>query len=121
MGGAVGVPFFGIIIIYLYIVCQIRRMIAMAIPGRPLVSVSTRNLRVLKHILTLIGILGTATFPSFILVIWNAISLDKAPIPLYLLCALTISLCTNIQILFIFGMNKKIRTALRNRTRRIFR
>ena len=112
MGTAIGIPFFGIIIIYLYIV----RYNTMATIFR----ISTRDLRVLKHILTLIGILGTAGLPSLILVIWNAFSLGKAPVPLYLVTALTISVCTNIQISFIFAMNKKVRIVFWNHLRRYF-
>jgi hypothetical protein len=73
------------------------------------VRVSTRDLRVLQHILTLVGILGTAALPSLILVVWNAFSLGKALVSLYLITALPISICTNIKILFIFAINKKVR------------
>lgn len=117
MGFAVGIRFFGIITIYLSIIRQTRRINTMIITT--LVSTSTRDLRVLQHILILIGILGMAGFPSLVLVIWNAIS-GEAPIPLYLFCALTVSFCTAIQISFIFIMNKKIRVVFRNHIRHLF-
>jgi len=56
--------------------------------------------------LTLIGILGPAGLPCLI---WNALSMGNEPVLLYLICILTISFCTNIQISFIFAMNKNVR------------
>ncbi|CAF1030005.1 unnamed protein product [Adineta steineri] len=120
MGTAIGIPYFGIIIIYRYIVRHTRRINTMAIATTATQTVSNRDLRVLKNILTLIGILGTAGLPSLILLICNAISPGQAPVPLYLFCTLTISFCTNIQISFIFIMNKKARDIFWNRIRRIF-
>ncbi len=88
---------------------------------QPLVlRVSTRDLHVLKHILTLVGTLGIAGLPSLILVIQNVFSLGEAPVSLYLITALTISVCTNIQISFIFAMNKKVRIVFLNHLRHIF-
>jgi hypothetical protein len=105
MGTAIGIPFFGIIVIYRYIARYIRRTDSMTL----VVINSTRDLRVLKHMLTLIGILGTAGLPTLILVIWNVLSMGREPISFYLICILTISFCTNIQISFIFLMNKNVR------------
>jgi hypothetical protein len=107
MGTAIGIPFFGIIIIiYRYIARFIRHTDSTSIVG----TNSTRDLRVIKHMLTLIGVLGTAGLPSLILVIWNVLTIGKEPISLYLICILTISLCTNIQISFIFLMNQNVRS-----------
>jgi hypothetical protein len=117
MGAAIGIPFFGIIAIYLYIVRQTRRINVMTVAVTTSVSASTRDLFVLKRILTLIGILGAAGLPSLILVIWNVFSRDGAPVPLYLFCALTISFCVNIQISLIFITSKKIRVVFWNRIR----
>jgi len=116
MGTAFGIPFFSIIRIYLYIVRHTRHINAMA----TVVRVSTRDLRVLQHILTLVGILGTAALPSLILVVWNAFSLGEALVPLYLITALPISVFTNIKIPFIFAINKKVRVVFSNHLRRIF-
>ncbi|CAF1079763.1 unnamed protein product [Rotaria sordida] len=109
MGAALGIPFFGIVGIYLYITRHIRRINTMTIAITTSLSTAKRDLHVLKNILTLIGILGTAGLPNIILVIWNAFSLDEAPVSLYLICVLTISFCTNIQISFIFVMNKNVK------------
>lgn len=112
---AIGIPFFGIITIYHCIVRTTRRgdRIAIGLPN------SIRDLHVLRNILTLIGILGTAGLPSMILVIWNAVSAHGAPVSLYLFCSLTISFCTNIQISFIFFMSKNVRTVLWNYIQRV--
>ncbi|CAF1114421.1 unnamed protein product [Adineta steineri] len=120
MGIAAGIPYFGIIIIYRYIVRHTRRINSMAIATTATETALNRDLRVLKNILTLIGILGTAGLPNLILLIWNALSPGQAPVPLYLLCTLTISFCTNIQISFIFIMNKKAKDIFWNHIRRIF-
>ena len=116
MGTAIGIPFFGIITIYHYIVRSTRRVNTIVAA----VLNSARDLHVLRNILTLVGILGTAGLPSMILVIWNAVSADGAPVPLYLFCALVISFCTNIQISFIFFMSKNARTVLWNYVQRFF-
>jgi hypothetical protein len=116
MGTAIGIPFFGIIGIYLYIVRHTRRVIAVA----TIVMTSTRDLHVLKNILTLVGILGTAGLPSLMLIIWDAVSGREAPVALYLVNVLTISFCTNIQISFIFNMNKNVRVVFWNHLRRVF-
>ncbi|CAF0972764.1 unnamed protein product [Rotaria sordida] len=119
MGVALGIPFFGIVGIYLYITRHIRRINTMTIAITTSLSTAKRDLHVLKNILTLIGILGTAGLPNIILVIWNAFSLDEAPVSLYLICVLTISFCTNIQILFIFVMNKNVKVVFWNHVQRI--
>ncbi|CAF3683809.1 unnamed protein product [Rotaria sordida] len=119
MGVALGIPFFGIVGIYLYITRHIRRINTMTIAITTSLSTAKRDLHVLKNILTLIGILGTAGLPNIILVIWNAFSLDEAPVSLYLICVLTISFCTNIQISFIFVMNKNVKVVFWNHVQRI--
>ncbi|CAF3724364.1 unnamed protein product [Rotaria sp. Silwood1] len=119
MGTALGIPFFGIVTIYLYITNRTRRIHIMTIAITTSLSTANRDLRVLKKILTLIGILGTAGLPNIVLIIWNAFSLDGAPVSLYLICALTISFCTNIQISFIFSMNKNVRVIFWNYVQRI--
>ncbi len=48
----------------------------------------------------------TAGLPCLI---WNALSMGNEPVLLYLICIPTISFCTNIQISFIFAMNKNVR------------
>ncbi|CAF4975413.1 unnamed protein product [Rotaria sp. Silwood1] len=119
MGTALGIPFFGIVTIYLYITNRTRRIHIMTIAITTSLSTANRDLRVLKKILTLIGILGTAGLPNIVLLIWNAFSSDGAPVSLYLICALTISFCTNIQISFIFSMNKNVRVIFWNYVQRI--
>jgi hypothetical protein len=116
MGTAIGIPYFGIIAIYRYIVRRTRRIAAMA----TVVTASARDLQVLKHILTLVGILSTAGLPSLILIIWNAVLPGEAPVPFYFISALTISFCTNIQISFIFATSKNVRVVFWNRVRRLF-
>lgn len=116
MGTALGIPFFGIITIYLRIVRHTRRI--NTIPT--VAQTSGRDLRVLKNILTLVGILGTAGIPSLILVIWNAIPSNMAPVPLYLATVMTISLCTNVQITFIFAMSKNVRALFVGRIQHVF-
>jgi hypothetical protein len=117
----IGVPFSGIIIIYMAIVRFTRRTnVTSAIVSNVLI-VSKRNLYVLKHTLTLIGILGTAGLPSTVVIIWNAISPGQVPVPFYLACVLNVSLCINVQIIFIFSMNRGIRSALHNDWQRLRR
>ena len=117
----IGVPFSGIIVIYISIVRFTRRTnVTSAIVSNAL-SVSRRNLYVLKHTLTLIGILGTAGLPSIVVIIWNGISPGQVPVPLYLACVLNVSLCINVQIIFIFSMNRAVRSALGNDWQRLRR
>ncbi|UJR07655.1 hypothetical protein I4U23_011943 [Adineta vaga] len=117
MATAIGIPFFTIIVIYRYIVLHTRRI---NVTTTNLMSTSTRDIRVLRNVLILIGILGTAGLPSFVLVVWNTVEPGEAPVFLYHICVLTVSFCTNVQIAFIFMMNKNIRTVFWNRLRRAF-
>jgi hypothetical protein len=105
---AIGLPFNGIIIIYCYILIYTRRVKAVVIPMTNVLSISYRELRVLQHTLTLVIILGTAGLPSLIIIVLNAVLSQGAPVPLYLFSVLTISFCTNIQITFIFTVNKRV-------------
>ena len=89
----IGVPFSGIIVIYISIVRFTRRTNVTSAVVSNALSVSKRNLYVLKHTLTLIGILGTAGIPSTVVIIWNAISPGQVPVPFYLACVLNVSLC----------------------------
>ena len=117
----VGVPFAGIIVIYVYILRFTRRTnVTSAIVSNASI-VSKRNLHVLKHTLTLIGILGAAGLPSMVVLIWNAISSGQVPVPFYLACVLNVGLCINVQIIFIFSMNKSVTSALTNGWRRFRR
>ena len=117
----IGVPFSGIIVIYISIVRFTRRTNVTSAVVSNALSVSKRNLYVLKHTLTLIGILGTAGIPSTVVIIWNAISPGQVPVPFYLACVLNVSLCINVQIIFILSMNRGVRSALSNDWQRLRR
>lgn len=109
---ALGVPLGGITIIYFYIVRFTRRVHGHAFSFQTPLAITKRDLRVLHHMMTLVGILGTAGVPGMILIIWNLFVPQAAPIPLYLISILNISFCTNIQITFIFAMNKPVKDHL---------
>ena len=118
MGLALGVPFNGIIIIYVYIIRYTRRVHPTTVnavqPGHH------RDLRVVRHLVTLVVILGTAGLPSLVLIIWNTFFSDKAPVVLYFVAILNISFFTNIQISFIFAMNRRLRSVLWRDLRQLF-
>ncbi|CAF1514288.1 unnamed protein product [Adineta steineri] len=117
---AIGIPYFSIIFIYRNIIRHTRRINTMINATSNLQIMSNRDLRVLKNILILIGILGAAGFPSLILFIWNLVTPGKAPVPFYLACILVINICTNIQISFIFTMNKNMKIIFWNRVKSVF-
>ena len=109
MGTAMGIPFLAIIIIYRYIVRQTRR-VNVTLASTNLSLTGNRNIRVLKNVLTLVTILGTAGLPNLTLLIWVTVTPGKEPVELYLICVMTVSFCTNAQIIFIFMMNKNVRS-----------
>lgn len=117
MAMACGLPFAGISIIFFVIARYTRRTHAITIATRNSGAIRKRDLRVLRRMMTLVCILGTAGVPSVVLLIWNYFFAQSAPIPLYLASTLTISFCTNIQISFIFVTNKRVCHFLRLRFR----
>ena len=109
MALAIGTPLFGIITIYFSILRYTRRIHAINVAIKNSVTISKRDLRVLRRMMTLVAILGTAGLPGMILLIWNLFFAQSAPVPLYLATVLTISFCTNVQITFIFSTNKRVK------------
>jgi hypothetical protein len=88
MGIAIGIPFFSIIVIYVYIVRHTRRISTTVIVITTSLATTNRDLRVLKHIITLVGILGAAGLPSLALIIWNTLSSGKVHALFYLVTLL---------------------------------
>ena len=118
MGLALGVPWNGIIIIYVYIIRSTRRVQTTAV--HTVQRTNHRDLRVVRHMVTLVGILGTAGLPSLVVIVWNTFFASKAPVVLYFVSILNISFFTNIQISFIFAMNRRLRSAFWKDLRQFF-
>lgn len=86
----------GISVIYFYIVRHTRRVQVSVVVFYNAISIRERDLRVLRHMMTLVGILGTAGLPGMIVIVWSLISPESTPMFMYLFSMLTISFCTNV-------------------------
>lgn len=121
MVATMGIPNVGINIIYFLILRYTRRVDVAAFTLASNLSRSRRNLKVIRNILVLVGILGTAGLPVAVIIFWNAIAPGTEPIELHLISVLVIATCTNVQSSFLFLLNRQVRRLLSRKLRQYIR
>ena len=123
------IPFNIVIIIYITLVHRAHQSTRRIRTNDATISVSTstiipnmrREMKLIRNMSILLGVMLGGGIPYFCLVIWHAITEHSAPHALYSLIINSINICTALMMAALFILNKQIRTSAAVNFGKLFR